>query len=172
YPRFLRQRRQRRIVLDVRYRFLVLQRNLHARIEDVSRIESLFDEAERLDRVLVPDPSEQRCADPSVTVFAGQRPAESSSESDDIIEETGDALPPVGLGHVDQRIDVDVGIAGVAEDHTANLARGERFSDSLDVIRKLRERHCAVLDELHRSRVLEAGENRTGSVAKLPDLAL
>ena len=67
---------------------------------------------------------------------------------------------------------MDVGIAGVAEDHAAHLALGQRLSHSLDVIRKLWQRHRAVLDELHRRRVLEPRQYRTRRVTKLPDLAL
>src|SRR6266550_7493655 len=83
-----------------------------------------------------------------------------------------DSLPPIRLRHVDQRIDVNMSITGVSEDHAAHFALGQRRFDPFDVVRKFRERYRAVLDELHRRGVLETGEYGARRVTKLPDLPL
>ena len=82
-------------------------------------------------------------------------------------------FPPVEAAHVHQRIDVDVGIAGMAEDHTSYSSRLKRCSDSAHIVGKAIRRNCPVLDELHRLEIgIEAREDRTGGVAQLPYLSL
>src|SRR5437660_230831 len=99
--------------------------------------------------------------------YSGKKKTESyqpGGESDDIVKQAINPVAPIGLSDIDERIDVDVRVAGVSENHAAHLALRKRLPDSLDVIRKFRQRHRAILDELHRRRVFEAGENRARGV--------
>src|SRR4029079_128410 len=138
------------------------------RIEDVLRIERLLDQRERLDRILVPDLVEQRSANAAVAVLAGQRSTEPGSERDDFIQQLENTLAPVRLIHIDQRVHVNMGVTSVPENHTGDLPVGERLLYAFDVLRKLGQRHRTVFDELHRGRMLERVEDRTGGVTKLP----
>ena len=120
----------------------------------------------------MPDAVEERSANTPIAVLARKRPAKPSCQRDHIIEQCRDFIAPVGLSYIEQRIYVDVRIAGVAEDHTVHFAFGERLFDSLHVIRKFGQRHRTIFDELHRGRILQAGQYRTGGVTEIPQLSL
>ena len=60
-----------------------------------------------------------------------------------------DVVSPAWAAHVDERIDVDVRVAGVAEDHAPHASRGESGSHPTHIIGESRRRHRSVLDELH-----------------------
>ena len=69
---------------------------------------------------------EQRRAQPTVAVLAAECAAERGRERHDVIEQALDALAPIGPTNIDERIHVHVRVAGVSEDHAANVRGVER----------------------------------------------
>src|SRR4051812_30807013 len=71
---FRGKRWETRVVFDVLDRFLVGQRNLHSRIEDVRRIEGFLDECECFQCLLAPHLVQQRRSEAPISMLARKRP--------------------------------------------------------------------------------------------------
>src|SRR4051812_4884205 len=98
-----RERRERRIVLDLAERALAAARHLHAGIENPTGVEAALHEREALAHFVRPDALEQRRTQPAVAVLASERAAEPRHETSDFVEDATDAITPIGDGNVDER---------------------------------------------------------------------
>src|SRR6266576_1115806 len=139
-----RKRRERRIVLDLLQCTLTRRRHLHTRIEDSRGVEAVLHERESRACIIEPDALEERCSQSAVAVLAGECPAQSRDELRDFIEEMRHTTPPVGRRDVDERIDVDVRVARVPEDHAAESVARETLANATHVFGESRRWYGAV----------------------------
>ena len=106
-------------------------------------------------------------------MLARERASQSGGERGHLEQQPIDALSPVGLADIDERIHVDVRIASVAEDDATDFPGVERGADTAHVLGEPRWRDAAVLDELHGlERGVEAAEYGARGVPKLPHRVL
>jgi hypothetical protein len=125
-------------------------RDLHAGVEDPIRVERPLHRREARERGGAPHARQQRRAQPAVAMLSRQRPAELGDERGHLVEQRFGARPPAGDASVDEGIDVDVRVAGVAEDDAADRLTVQRGAHAAHVLGKPVRRHAAVLDQLHR----------------------
>src|SRR2546423_2054770 len=100
--RGFRQRLRGGIVFHDVNRLLAGDRKLHAGVQTSGWIERVFDKAELVERRRIPHTIEQRRSQPSVTMLAGECPAQRRDEVGDVDQDLFDTLTPIPTTNVDE----------------------------------------------------------------------
>src|SRR5687768_9180716 len=121
FPSVGRKGRDRRIVLHLLDRALVIERHLHPRIEYAVRIERSLHAREEVHRVSAPRSRGERCSKAAVAVLTCERSPKRRDERCNLVKQPFDLIAPIRDTHVDQWVHVNVRIPGVAKYHTPDF---------------------------------------------------
>lgn len=113
---------------------LTREREDDAGIEDAERIEGVLHEAKPREHLSSPDGLDEWSAESSVAVLTGKGSAEAGDASGDFLEDGLEGTSHAGSAEVDERVDVEVAVAGMSEDDGRQGMSGEDVPEEADVL--------------------------------------